>query len=259
MAVSQPNDSTKNAHTSNSKNEKKIEKDKIMREEFLDNASHELKTPLTQIYTAAQLLKEFDLEEDKKELINLILNGSEKLKFLLNNFLEYSKFDDKQAGDNNLEKKEQNIVSVIKNCVEELQFFINGRNHQIQLDLPEKLIIKFDKLRIEQVITNLITNAIKYTPPKGMIKISLKKKQTHIVISVKDNGIGLTKKEIKKLFKKFTVLERGKALNHDDYMAGTGLGLYLSKKIIDSHGGKIWVKSEGVNQGSTFFIELPYD
>ena len=87
----------------------------------------------------------------------------------------------------------------------------------------------------------------------------MKKKQTHIVISVKDNGIGLTKKEIKKLFKKFTVLERGKALNHDDYMAGTGLGLYLSKKIIDSHGGKIWVKSEGVNQGSTFFIELPYD
>ncbi|MGV9172499.1 MAG: sensor histidine kinase [Promethearchaeia archaeon] len=231
-----------------------MKKENKMRKEFLDTASHELKTPLTQIYTAAQLLKEFDFKGDKRELVNFILNGSEKLKYLLNNFFEYSKWD---RNDGKLEKEEEDLVSLITKSVKDLQFFIEKRQHEVILNLPESLIFKFDKIRIEQVMINLLTNAIKYTPSQGKIIITLTKEKEYVILSVEDTGIGLTEKEIKKLFKKFTVLKRGKSLNFDIYMEGTGLGLYISKKIIESHDGVIWVESDGENQGSIFYVKMP--
>ncbi|MFO8020687.1 MAG: HAMP domain-containing sensor histidine kinase [Promethearchaeia archaeon] len=236
------------------KKEKKMEKKK----EFLDSASHELKTPLSQIYSAAQLLKESNLAGDKKELLDLILNGSEKLKYLLKNFFEYSRWD---SNDNKFEKEEKDLIALIKKCKKDLQFFIEKRRHEIYLNLPEQMIVKFDNVKMEQVITNLLSNAIKYTPAQGEITVTVKEEKSenkdYVIFSVKDTGIGLTEGEMDKLFKKFTVLERGKSLNFDIYMKGTGLGLYLSKKIIELHDGKIWVESDGINKGSTFYVKLP--
>jgi signal transduction histidine kinase len=118
------------------------------------------------------------------------------------------------------------------------------------------LITYFEKERIYDVIINLLSNAIKYTPPNGEIVIRSKVKKGNYIISVHDSGIGLTQEEREKIFKKFGKIERyGQGL--DVISEGSGLGLYISKKIIELHGGNIWVKSKGRKKGSAFYFSLP--
>ncbi len=221
--------------------------------EFLNRMTHEFKNPLTKIYSAAQLLYEMDSEEERRDLITLILNGSKKLIYLMNNFFEYSKNYD------GLDKKEDDIITIINNVVSELDFFIGKKNHNISIIVPDQLKLKIDSFKMEVVIANLLNNAIKYTPPNGDIELKLEKCKTHIIISIKDNGIGFKKGDKSKLFRKFTVIKHNSRVNEDLYMEGTGLGLYLSKKIIEQHNGKIWAGSEGINKGSTFYIQLPLE
>jgi len=112
-----------------------------------------------------------------------------------------------------------------------------------------------DKERIYEVIMNLLSNAIKYTPSNGQISIKSEIRDNNYVISVKDNGIGLIKDEKEKIFKKFGKIERyGKGM--DAVSKGSGLGLYISKKIIEFLGGNIWVESKGRDKGSTFYFSL---
>ena len=107
-----------------------------------------------------------------------------------------------------------------------------------------------------EVITNLLSNAIKYTPPNGEITIKSEIMDQNVSMSIQDNGIGFTDKEKEKVFKQFGKIERyGQGL--DIGIDGSGLGLYLSKKIVELHGGKIWLESEGKNKGSIFYVSLP--
>ena len=118
------------------------------------------------------------------------------------------------------------------------------------------MFTNFDSVRIGQVMTNLISNSINNTPPGGKIDVELLKKNGYAFINVKDNGIGITKEEMERLFQKFGKIERyGKDL--DVYTEGTGLGLYISKEIIQLHDGEIIAASEGRNKGSIFTIKLP--
>ena len=124
------------------------------------------------------------------------------------------------------------------------------------LDIKDTLITYFEKERIYEVIVNLLSNAIKYTPPNGKIIVRSEKRKGNYIISVQDTGIGLTDEEKEKIFKKFGKVERyGQGLDVDS--EGSGLGLYISKKIIELHGGNIWVKSKGRKKGSTFYFSLP--
>ena len=112
-------------------------------------------------------------------------------------------------------------------------------------------------MRIEQVITNLLSNAIKNTPPKGRVSIGLEKYGNWAIISVSDTGVGFTEDELKKIFTKFGKIERhGEGLEYIN-MEGSGLGLYITKQIVDLHGGKIWVESTGRNRGCIFKVRLP--
>ena len=145
---------------------------------------------------------------------------------------------------------------LIKFCINELYGLKELRNQTINLDIPETLETYFDKERIYVVIANLLINALKYTPPNGEITIGSEFKENSIIISIKDNGIGLTEPEKSQLFKPFGKIERyGKGWDVDT--EGSGLGLYISKKIVEMHGGRIWVESDGKNKGSTFFFSLP--
>ncbi len=127
------------------------------------------------------------------------------------------------------------------------EFFFSGKilNHAY-----------IEKEEIHDVLSNLIMNAIKYTPPLGKIEINSAFLDDSIIISVKDTGIGFTQEQEKKIFQQFGKIERyGQGL--DLGIDGTGLGLYISKRIVESHGGKIWMESEGVNKGSTFNFTIP--
>lgn len=231
-----------------------------MRQNFLDNAAHELKSPLTSVYGATQLLKnlydnkKIRKEEDVKELIEIIENGSEKLKNLILNLLDLSRLESEGI---DLQRKLRDIIELIKKCIKDMRYQIKRKNHKIVLDTPNQLKMKIDPDMFKRVICNLLDNAIKFTKPDGIITIKVKKQDNLINISISDNGIGIKKVDLKNLFKKFISLD--KPLNITDIgMAGTGLGLNISKQIVELHKGKIWAESKGLNKGTTFYITLPF-
>ena len=130
------------------------------------------------------------------------------------------------------------------------------REHEIDMNMGKHLITHLDKEKVYTVITNLLINAINYTPKGGIILIQSKIDKKSITISIKDTGIGLDESEKIRLFKPFGKIERyGKGW--DIVVGGMGMGLFISKEIIELHGGKVWVESEGRNKGSTFFFSIP--
>ena len=147
---------------------------------------------------------------------------------------------------------------LIKLCSSELKGLSKLRNHKINLNIPDRLIASFEKEQLHQVISNLLNNAIKFTPPYGRIEIKSEIKGRFIIISINDNGIGLIEEEKGRIFKQFGKVERF-GQGYDVMSEGSGLGLYISKRIIELHGGEIWVESEGRNKGSTFYFSIPFD
>lgn len=227
-----------------------------LRKEFIDRASHELKTPITTVYGAYQLLNTLYRDKfsvDQLEILDLAFSGTKRLKKLVDDLLDVSKIESKMLL---LNKQRTNLSIIVKKCMKELRYLSNRRNHKIELDLPEELELNIDRSRIELVLTNLISNAIKYTPIDGRISISLAKKDNYVELKIEDNGIGLANEEISQLFKKFSKIQSpiDKEMGLD---SSTGLGLYISKEIIELHDGKIWAESKGKGRGSTFIVNLP--
>ncbi len=229
-----------------------------LKNEFVYRASHELKTPLNSIVSASSLLidsyQDF-FDERVYGLINVINKGGKILDELIGDLLDVSRIDSEKL---TIKKKKENIVEIIRNCTQEMIFLINKRNLNIEFKyLDKKIYMKIDKKRFEQVILNILSNSIKNTPSEGSISFNIKSEKKFIDISITDTGVGFTKKEKEKLFQKFGKIERhGKGM--DIISEGTGLGLYISKEIVELHGGEIWVESKGRNKGSTIVIRLPY-
>jgi PAS domain S-box-containing protein len=236
---------------------KKLKEIDAIKTEFVSRASHELKTPLTSILSASRLLD--DLYQDKFDeranlFVDIIIKGGERLENLTKDLLDVSKISSEGL---KIEKQQLNIREVLTECVKGLQILAKERNLSIKVDISEDIFINIDRTRIEQVITNLLSNSIKNTPPYGEISIILEKYLDRICILIKDTGVGFTSDEISKIFKKFGKIERyGRGM--DVVSEGTGLGLYISKEIIEMHGGDINVYSKGRNKGSTITISLPY-
>ena len=183
-------------------NKKLVELSQI-KSELIMQASHELKTPLSSIYAASQfLLLNFKDQFGEKALgfIEMIYTGSQKLRQLIENLLDVSRVE---SGKLNLNLQEENLVEIINDCYTDLKYWSDKRNINIEMKLPKELIIEIDRIRIEQVIINLLSNAIKFTPPKGNIYIYLNINDQWVDLSIRDTGIGLSKKEITLLFQKF--------------------------------------------------------
>ncbi|MFW9971737.1 MAG: PAS domain S-box protein [Candidatus Odinarchaeota archaeon] len=228
-----------------------------IRKDLISRISHELKTPLVSVCGAAELLLDIFIEQFKgepKELLEMIEKGGRRLKYLVDNLvditrIEYQKFK--------LQKTVNDFSKIVRDCANELIYLIKKRGLNLELDIMDDLFIEIDRIRIEQVILNLLSNAIKNTPPSGKIIIKLLQLDNSVQLSISDSGIGLTKEEIGKLFTRFGKIERyGDGLEYID-IQGTGLGLYISKEIMDLHEGQIWVESEGRDKGSIFTITLP--
>ena len=230
-----------------------------MRKEFIDRASHELKTPITTVYGAYQLLDllhKDNFNPEQLELLEMASIGTKRIKKLVDDLLDVSLMESKKF---KLHKSKTNISDIIVNCIKEMKYFSNKRNHKIDIDILPELYISIDESRIELVLTNIISNAIKYTHPNGKISIKLKSDDHFALIEIKDSGVGLTEGEIKNLFKKFSTIESSLKKDLNMELGSTGLGLFLSKEIIELHQGEIWAESEGKGKGSTFIIKIPID
>ncbi|MBN1215209.1 MAG: PAS domain S-box protein [Candidatus Lokiarchaeota archaeon] len=223
-----------------------------LKTDFITMAAHELKTPLYCIsgYIDLIMLRELDLKSEIKEELKIILNNSRRLESYVNQLLDALKIDAKKM---DFEIQKVSISKILNKCILDLNYHIKKKNIEIKLEIDNTIELNVDSLRITQVFSNLISNALKFTPSNCTIQITDEKIDNKIIYKIKDNGIGLTEKEIKKLFGKFIMLDS----NIEYFSKGSGLGLYISKGIIEGHGGKIWVESVGKNKGSTFLFSLP--
>ena len=236
-------------------NERLLELSQVRRD-LVSRVSHELKIPLSSIYAASQfLLEEYkeQLEGHPMRFIEMIYRSGKKLKRLIENLLDMSEVE---SGKLKLDLQNEDLVELIKECIIDIEYQANSRNISVHFNHPNSIFLEIDKLRIEQVIINLLSNSIKFTPSGGDIYIELTEDEKSIEILIRDTGIGLTKKEQKMLFQKFGKIER-KNKPLDVESEGTGLGLFISKEIVELHKGMILVDSKGRSKGSTFRIKLP--
>ncbi|MFX1380302.1 MAG: PAS domain S-box protein [Promethearchaeota archaeon] len=242
--------------TEKKKAEEELKKLNSLKSELLRRTSHELKTPLVSIKGFSDLL--LTVHKDKLDdyvlaAIHEIKLGCERLENLIQDILKTSELESELV---ELKKSEEDLSFLIKLCIRELQGLIRLRNHEIHLNIHDKLVTRFEPDQIHLVLSNLLNNAIKYTPPNGKIEIKSAFTDDYVLISIEDNGIGITSEEKKRLFTQFGKIERyGQGL--DIISEGSGLGLFITKKIIELHGGTIRVKSKGRNKGSTFYFTLP--
>lgn len=216
--------------------------------EFMSIASHEIKTPITIIKAYTQIAKGLSDQgsEQMRQLISKVDQQTSKLLFLVQQLLDISKVEN---GSLQYNMEEVSLNPFITSMIEILQHILP--HHEISAVLPENVIVKIDKIRMEQVFSNLIGNAAKYSPKNTRIYIECKNEEEFVTIGVIDQGIGMSKSSISSIFEKF-YRDKDVVNTH----SGLGMGLYISSKIITDHGGKIWAEStEG--KGSKFFFTIP--
>jgi len=226
-----------------------------MKNDFITIAAHELKTPLVPITGYVELILSQFSALDSEIVDNLlrVQGNAERLRLYIDELINVMKID---ADKIDIIKSKGDICTLIKSCISELELEMENKELNIKLDLPDNLEANYDPNHIRKVINNIFVNAIKFTPQKGKIIVSAIEKEDCVSIKTKDSGIGLSKEDMDRLFEKFIRLN----LDPEQYSKierGSGLGLYISKGIVEAHGGKIWVESEGVNTGSEFVFTLP--
>lgn len=229
--------------------DKNIQQEK---DDFISIATHELKAPITIIKASTQLLLRYNIDETSpfvKKYLRKIEDQSEKLIQLAAHLLDVSSI---RTGKLALKKDEFNICELAVSIVDD--FKLLHRDYQIDLEELNACKVKADKLRITQVITNLLANAIKYSPgaDKVVVKVFTDDAHKMVTVSVKDFGIGIPEDEQAKIFKRFS---RTKLVD-DKNISGTGLGLYISAEIIRKHKGKMWFESEK-DKGTCFYFAIP--
>lgn len=230
---------------------KKIE---LMKDEFLAMITHELKTPLVPItgYVDILLGKYLgELNPKQQKSLEVIRTNSQRLLKLIHDLLDVQKIE---IGKLRLEKQEYNIFEIIEECLTSFTPNFNEHHITVTKDLQPELFCFCDKNRIIQVFNNLITNSIDFCPKEmGQINIKLSSENKYAKITIKDNGSGIAKDKINKLFTKFYQIDVSSTREH----GGTGLGLVVCKGIIEDHGGKIWIESDGPDMGTTVSFLLP--
>lgn len=221
------------------------------KDDFLALVSHELRTPLSSIvaYTEVLLDEMPETEEEEKKYLGIIKDESDRLTRLINNVLDLSKME---AGRMPFNFQLVKLAALIDASVAGLTGLANKHQHTIVNDLKNSsLSVNVDPDKIIQVMSNIVSNAIKYTHDGGTISISGEVKDSMVKISIADNGVGIKKKDLDKVFDKFHQIE-----DVDHHSEGTGLGMPISKIIIENHKGKIWLKSV-FGKGATFYFTLP--
>jgi signal transduction histidine kinase len=229
-------------------NEQLKDHDKLQKE-FINIAAHELRTPIQPILSLTEVLRSKIKDTEQLAMLDVAIRNAKRLRQLTENILDSTKIEGKSL---QLEKERFNLFEVILNVVQDF------RNQQIENptvdikilpDEPNKeIVINADKSRIAQVISNLLSNAIKFTK-QGTVLITVDKKKDNkeVIVSIKDTGTGLDPEILPRLYSKFA----------SKSVKGTGLGLFISRSIIEAHGGKIWADNNADGKGVTFYFTLP--
>jgi len=223
-----------------------------MRKEFVANVSHELRTPIATIksYVETLLYSDVDAEYSKK-FLKIIDSETDRMTRLVKDLLLLSKMD---SEDNNLKFEQKNLNDIVVEAINRLSIEAHKKNQKLIVDLQETpRYVYIDRDKMEQVIVNLVTNAIKYTPENGMIKIMTEYDESFASLIVEDNGIGIPKEDLPRIFERFYRVDKARSRE----LGGTGLGLSIVKQIVELHKGEVNIESE-VGKGTIVRVKLPY-
>ncbi|HEY5101158.1 MAG TPA: ATP-binding protein, partial [Steroidobacteraceae bacterium] len=222
------------------------------KDEFLATLAHELRNPLAPIRQAALISKMPSATEAQKRWSHDVISRQvQHMSLLLDDLLDVSRIT---RGTLQLRKQATELASVIDAAVETARPTLDAKRHHFTVDLcPEQTYFSADPMRIAQILSNLLTNAAKYTDPEGTIRLVARRSTDSVTIQVIDNGIGIADEALPRIFQMFSQV----AATHDRSDGGLGIGLALAKGLIELHGGRIEAKSAGLGQGSEFTVSLP--
>jgi PAS domain S-box-containing protein len=218
------------------------------KDEFIGLASHELKTPLTSIQGYLQIMNSDMSDERRKEFLRRATQQVKKLSALVSDLLDVSKI---QSGQLQFNAATFDICQVAREAIELISY--SSKEHQINFQTSlDELPVFGDSQRIEQVMLNLLTNAIRYAPNSYQIDVYIAQDNGLVKVGVRDRGFGISADKLEQIFSRFYRIEENKNVS------GLGLGLYLSQQIIERHHGKIWAESTP-GEGSVFYFTLPIE
>ncbi|HEX6028159.1 MAG TPA: ATP-binding protein [Nitrososphaeraceae archaeon] len=223
-----------------------------MQKEFINIAAHELRTPIQPILGLSELLRSkiSDNNDEQKELLDTIIRNAKRLKRLADDILDVTKIESQSL---QLKKERFNITQMILNALADYRRRNDTNKEEekekikVVVAFKEDIFVEADRDRLNQVICNLISNAFKFTEEEGIVSITAEKKDNQILISIKDSGAGIDQEILPILFSKFA----------SKSFSGTGLGLFISRNIIEAHGGKIWAENNLDGKGARFSFSLP--
>jgi signal transduction histidine kinase len=213
-----------------------------MQKEFINVAAHELRTPIQPILGLSQIIQSNVMDENLRSQVKVIERNAKRLQGLTNDILDVTRIESHTL---KLNKGKFNLNDVITNCINDVTINNNGKNVKLSYE-PRDIIVEGDKGRISQAISNILSNATKFTT-EGSILIKSEKHDNQVMISVKDTGSGIDPELFPRLFSKFV----------SKSFSGTGLGLFIAKSIIESHNGKIWAENNIDGKGAKFSFTLP--
>jgi len=213
--------------------------------EFIGLASHELKTPLTSLNGYLNILEKTSEGQKSRHIINKAAQQVKKLTTLIDDLLDITKI---QAGKLPLAVKATDIKGIINDSIELMMHANPNHEFKFKADI-EACDVEVDAQRIEQVLINLLTNAVRYSPSSNLVEIFLETDHKQVIVSIRDKGLGIHKDKLENIFSRFYRVEESNA-------PGLGLGLFICKEIVQRHGGRIWVESKS-GKGSTFRFTLP--
>ncbi len=223
-----------------------------MKSEFLSIASHQLRAPITAIKGYISLIREGDYGVVPETMKEPLSNVSESVRVMVSSIEDYLNVSRIEQNRMKYEFSDVDIADLAKKAVSELSPVATAKKLTLSVDAPLPRVVRADIGKIKQVITNLVDNAIKYTL-EGSVAVSVTEVPGNVRVTIADTGVGLAKEDIANLFQKFKRADGANQVN----TTGTGLGLYVARLLIEGHGGKVWVESEGKGKGSRFIVELP--
>ena len=223
-----------------------------VRKDFVANVSHELRTPITSIKGFAETLLDGAMKEPavSREFLGIIHKESERLHFLVDDLLELSGIE---RDGFSLQFELLNVKEIIDDALKVVSGKLEQKNMKLIVDVPDNLIIEADPARLIQVMVNLLSNAISYSKDETKVMITVNKTEEGTIIVVKDEGIGIERSELPRLFERFYRVDRARSRDS----GGTGLGLAIVKHLIEAHGGRVEVDST-IGVGTIFKIHLPF-
>jgi signal transduction histidine kinase len=231
-----------------------IKKSEALRKEFVANVSHELRTPLTSIRSYAETLTDnADIPKDmENDFLHVILNESDRMTKIVSDLLTLSRFD---AGSGQLTIDAFSLENSIREVSDAIVLEARKHGHEITMSVEKDLPrISGDKARIEQVLINILSNAVKYTPDGGKIDITSGKKGNKVWVKIRDNGIGIPEEDLSRIFDRFYRVDKARSRES----GGTGLGLSIAREIVIRHGGDILIESTA-GGGTTVTVVLPIE